>query len=138
MGRSRSIAATVVLAAALGCSSGAANPPVTPFDGSAALWADGEVDAPFNVLLFSRTAGYRHASIPTAISMFMAFQAAGDYTAVSTEDPTQFTAENLAHFQVVMFLLTTGDVLNADQQAAFETWIDAGGNYVGVHSASDT
>jgi type 1 glutamine amidotransferase len=138
MAPARLIATTLALAAALGCRSGASDQPVTPFDGSATLWADGDANAPFTVLLYSRTAGYRHASIATAISMFTAFQTAGDYTAVSTEDPTQFTAENLARFQVVVFLLTTGDVLNADQQAAFEAWIAAGGNYVGVHSASDT
>lgn len=131
--------AAAVLAAALGCS-GAALAPVTAFDGSATAWASdgGDAGAPFPVLLYSRTAGYRHDSIPTAIAAFMALQVAGGYTAVSTEDPTQFTADNLAQFQVVVFLMTTGDVLDADQQAAFEAWIDAGGNYVGVHSASDT
>jgi len=137
--RPRTIAVSV-LAAALGCSGSPASPPVTAFDGSATAWATdgGDAGAPFSVLLYSRTVGYRHASIPTAIAAFTALQAAGDYSAVSTEDPTQFTADNLARFQVVVFLMTTGDVLDADQQAAFEDWIDAGGNYVGVHSASDT
>ncbi len=38
----------------------------------------------------------------------------------------------------MVFLLTTGDVLDDDQQAAFEAWIGAGGGYLGVHSAADT
>ena len=38
----------------------------------------------------------------------------------------------------MVFLLTTGDVLDASQQAAFETYIRAGHGYVGVHSAADT
>jgi Trehalose utilisation len=129
----------LLLVLAVGCSPAPPQPvTVSPFDGSATAWVDGDAGSPFNVLLFSRTAGYRHASIPTAIAAFMALQAAGDYTAVSTEDPTQFTAANLARFQVVVFLMTTGDVLDADEQAAFEAWIGAGGNYVGVHSAADT
>jgi len=132
--------AALVLAAALGCGNRAASPPVTAFDGSTTAWTNdgGDAGAPFSVLLYSRTAGYRHASIPTAIAAFVALQAAGNYTAVSSEDPNEFTAANLARFDVVVFLMTTGDVLDADQQAAFEAWIEAGGNYVGVHSASDT
>ena len=39
---------------------------------------------------------------------------------------------------MVIFLCTTGDVLNDSQQAAFERYIEAGHGYVGVHSASDT
>ena len=99
---------------------------------------DGDAGAPFNVLLFSRTAGFRHGSIPTAIAQLMDLQATGGYVAEATEDPTQFSPDNLARFQVVVFLLTTGDVLDDDQQAAFEAWIGAGGGYVGVHSAADT
>ena len=49
-----------------------------------------------------------------------------------------FTDENLALYDAVVFLSTTGDVLNADQQAAFERYIQAGGGYVGIHAASDT
>ena len=99
---------------------------------------DGDAGVPFNVLLFSRTAGFRHESIPTAIAQLMALQASGGYVAEATEDPTEFSPGNLARFQVVVFLLTTGDVLDDDQQAAFEGWIGAGGGYVGVHSAADT
>ena len=105
-------------------------------DGGGATASDG--GAPFNVLLFSRTAGFRHESIPTAIAQLMGLQATGGYVAEATEDPTQFSPDNLARFQVVVFLLTTGDVLDDDQQAAFEAWIGAGGGYVGVHSAADT
>ena len=92
----------------------------------------------FRVLLFSRTAGYRHDSIPAAIGAFMELQSDGNYQAESSEDPATFTADSLGRFQVVVFLMTTGDVLDADQQAAFEAWINQGGSYLGVHSASDT
>jgi type 1 glutamine amidotransferase len=95
-------------------------------------------DGAFRVLLFSRTVGYRHDSIPAAIAAFMQLQGDGDYQAESTEDPMAFTADNLGRFEVVVFLMTTGDVLDDAQQSAFEAWIGAGGSDLGVHSASDT
>ena len=90
------------------------------------------------VLLFSRTTGHRHDSIPAALAAVTELGATNGYTAEATEDPAMFTAANLARFRVVVFLMTTGDALDAPGQAAFETWIAAGGNYVGIHSASDT
>ena len=115
---------------------GAAGGPDATADSGAARNSDAV--APFHVLLFSRTAGFRHASIPTAIAQLIDLQASGGYVAEATEDPTQFSPANLARFQVVVFLLTTGDVLDDDQQASFEAWVGAGGGYVGVHSAADT
>ena len=56
----------------------------------------------------------------------------------ATEDPAVFTAANLARFRVVIFLNTTGDVLDAAQQVAMEQFIAAGGGFAGVHSAADT
>lgn len=96
------------------------------------------VDGDFRVLLFSRTVGYRHESIPAAIGAFMDMQAAGAYQAEATEDARAFTAVNLGRFQVVVFLMTTGNVLDSEQQTAFEMWVNAGGSFLGVHSASDT
>jgi type 1 glutamine amidotransferase len=94
--------------------------------------------SPFRILVFSRTAAFRHVSIPTAIAALMDLQTTGGYVAEATEDPTLFTTANLARFQVVVFALTSGDVLNPAQQTAFESWIAGGGGYVGIHSASDT
>jgi type 1 glutamine amidotransferase len=95
-------------------------------------------DGAFRVLLFSRTVGYRHDSIPAAITTFMDLQSAGYYQAEATENAAAFTPNNLARFQVVVFLMTTGNVLDEDQQTAFEAWMNAGGSYLGLHSASDT
>ena len=59
---------------------------------------------------------------------------------VSTRPRTRaaFTAENLAGYDAVVFLSTTGDVLDPEQQGAFEEYIRNGGGYVGIHSAADT
>lgn len=90
------------------------------------------------VLVFSRTAGFRHDAIPEGIAAVRAIGQANDFTVDATEDPTAFTAANLAQYQAVVFLLTTGDVLNRSQEMAFEGYIQAGGGYVGIHSAADT
>jgi type 1 glutamine amidotransferase len=92
----------------------------------------------FSVLLFSRTAGFRHDSIPAAIAALTALGPANGYTVEATEDLAAFTAANLARFRVVVFLMTSGDAVDATGQAAFEAWIAGGGSYVGVHSAADT
>jgi len=100
--------------------------------------ADEAAAGPFPVLLFSRTLGFRHDSIPAAIQALTELQETGGFTVEATEDPTAFNGDNLARFRVVVFLMTTGDVLDDDQQAAFEAWVAAGGGYLGVHSAADT
>src|SRR5690606_28383513 len=92
---------------------------------------------PFDALVFSRTAGFRHDSIPAGIEAITALGAEHDFTVTATEDPGVFTDEGLADYEVVVFLSTTGDVLDADQQAAFERYIQGGGGYAGIHAASD-
>ncbi|WP_432830091.1 ThuA domain-containing protein [Dactylosporangium sp. CA-092794] len=95
-------------------------------------------DAPYKVLVFSKTAGFRHSSIPNGIAAIQSLGAANSFTVTATEDAAAFTAANLAQYQTVVFLSTTGDVLNDTQQAAFEAYIRGGGGYVGVHAAADT
>ena len=61
-----------------------------------------------------------------------------DFQVDHTEDATAFRDAVLSHYDAVVFLSTTGDVLNATQQAAFERYIQAGGGYAGIHAAADT
>ncbi|GAA2360564.1 ThuA domain-containing protein [Dactylosporangium salmoneum] len=93
---------------------------------------------PFDVLVFSKTAGFRHDSIPAGIAAIQALGAANGFTVDTTEDAAAFTDANLAKYEAVVWLSTTGDVLDADQQAAFQRYIEHGGGYAGVHAASDT
>lgn len=90
------------------------------------------------VLVFSKTAGFRHSSIPLGVAAVQRLGAANGFTVTATEDAGAFTAANLAQYQAVVWLSTTGDVLNSTQQAAFESYVAGGGGYVGVHAASDT
>jgi type 1 glutamine amidotransferase len=92
----------------------------------------------FRVLVFSKTAGFRHDSIPAGIAAVEKLGSEHNFAVDATEDDTVFNDANLSHYQAVIFLLTTGDVLNGTEQAAFQRYIEHGGGYVGVHSASDT
>ncbi|MFC7761719.1 ThuA domain-containing protein [Catellatospora bangladeshensis] len=94
--------------------------------------------APFSVLVFSKTAGFRHDSIPAGVTAVRNLGTANGFTVDATEDATAFSDTNLAKYAAVVFLSTTGDVLDANQQAAFERYIRAGGGFAGVHAASDT
>ncbi|RKN28190.1 ThuA domain-containing protein [Micromonospora musae] len=95
-------------------------------------------DTPYDVLVFSKTAGFRHDSIAVGTQAIRDLGAANSFTVTATEDAAAFTTGNLAQYEAVVFLNTTGDVLNAGQQTAFEQYIGSGGGYVGVHAAADT
>ncbi|WP_250030758.1 ThuA domain-containing protein [Paractinoplanes maris] len=95
-------------------------------------------DAPYDVLVFSKTAGFRHDAIPVGIQTIRDLGAANNFTVTATEDANAFTTANLAQYETVVFLNTTGDVLNAPQQTAFESYVRGGGGYAGVHAAADT
>lgn len=90
------------------------------------------------VLVFSKTAAYRHESIPDGIRAIEELGKELGWTVSATEDAGVFSDFSLARFDAVVFLMTTGDVLDSDQQAAFERFMRSGKGYVGIHSASDT
>lgn len=91
-----------------------------------------------SILVFSKTAAFRHSSIDEGIAAIEALGAEHDFTVDTTEDAADFNEANLAQYAAVVWLSTTGDVLDASQQAAFEDYIRDGGGYVGIHAASDT
>jgi cytochrome c len=89
------------------------------------------------VLVFTRTRGFRHASIPVGVATVQSI-GKGKWVTEHTEDPARFTPEELKRYKAVVFLSTTGDVLPAPQQKAFEDYIEQGGGFAGVHAAADT
>ncbi len=91
-----------------------------------------------SVLVFTRTTGFRHDSIADGIAALTRVADEREWQLEHTEDAARFTEESLAAFDAVVFLSTTGDVLDETQQAAFERFIRAGHGFVGVHSATDT
>jgi cytochrome c len=91
-----------------------------------------------NVLVFSKTAAFRHASITAGNAALLKLSKEKGFGISFTEDAAQFNEKNLKKFNAVIFLNTTGDILNNEQQTAFERYIQAGGGYVGIHAATDT
>ncbi len=90
-----------------------------------------------DVLVFTKTAGFAHTSIPAGVTALQELGVEHHFGVTVTSDAAAFTAALSAH-QVVVFLNTTGDVLDTTQETAFKTWYQAGGGYVGIHAASDT
>jgi len=90
------------------------------------------------VLVFSKTAGFRHGSIETGIEAIQKLGTENQFIVEATEDSNYFTEEKLNQYATVIFLNTTGDILNNVQQAEFERYIQAGGGFVGIHAATDT
>lgn len=91
--------------------------------------------APFSVLVFSKTTMYRHASITNGIAAIRRLGAENGFTVDATEDASAFTAENLKRHQAVVFLSTSGDILDDAQQTAFRSYLTNGGGLAGVHAA---
>ena len=95
--------------------------------------------AQFKAVLFTKTDGWHHDSINAGVTAVQELAKLHDFEVFWTEDASRWCNDKeLAKYQVVIFLLTTGDVLNDEQQAAFERYIQKGGGFVGIHSASDT
>ena len=90
------------------------------------------------VLVFTETGGFRHQSIPAGIRAFEELGTDYGFGVRVSEDSAIFNDRELAAFDVIVFLSTTGDVLNEPEQEAMQRYIQAGGGFVGVHAAADT
>lgn len=95
-------------------------------------------EGPRRVLVFSKTMGFRHESIEAGQKALQEMAARYHFEVDITENDSAFYEENLKNYHAVIFLNTTGDVLNPEQQNNFERFIQAGGGWVGIHSATDT
>ncbi len=101
-------------------------------------WAQQATPALNRVLVFSKTKGFRHSSIPVGKRTLMQMGKENGFSVDTTENAALFNEANLKRYGLVLWLCTTGDVLDDAQQAAFERYIQAGGGYVGIHAATDT
>jgi len=92
----------------------------------------------FKALLFTKTDGFHHESIQEGVTAMRTLASRNNFIIDWQENASVFNDKELENYKVVIFLNTTGNVLNDEQQAAFEKFIKAGKGYVGIHSASDT
>jgi type 1 glutamine amidotransferase len=90
------------------------------------------------ILVFHKTAGFVHKSIPAGVRAVEELARENGFAVKATDDASIFNAQDLSQFKAVVFLSTTGDVLNEAQQSAFQQYIRSGGGFVGIHAAADT
>jgi type 1 glutamine amidotransferase len=83
------------------------------------------------LLVYTRTTGYRHDSIPAGIA---AMRGMDGFEADATEE---FPAD-LSRYAVVVFLSTSGTVLDDAGREALMSYMARGGSWFGVHGASTT
>jgi glucose/arabinose dehydrogenase/cytochrome c551/c552 len=92
------------------------------------------------ILVFTKTTGFRHSSIPVGKEAIMKLGAENGFLVDTTENADYFNEESLKNYSAVVFLNTTDvhdSLLDYRQENAFERYIQAGGGFVGIHAATD-
>ena len=92
----------------------------------------------FRAFLFTKTDGFHHESINEGVRAMKTLAARHNFSLSWNEDAAKLNDNDLRNFDVIIFLNTTENILNEEQQAAMERFIRAGKGFVGIHSASDT
>jgi type 1 glutamine amidotransferase len=90
----------------------------------------------YRVLVFSKTLGFRHTSIPDGILAIQSLGHTHNFIVDATEDSTHFTDASLSRYRAIIFLNPSGEILDAKQRAAFHRYIESGGGFVGIHNAA--
>ncbi len=91
-----------------------------------------------HVLVFSKTTGFRHDNIETAVAAIKKLGAEHGFQVDATEDSKAFTDENLKQYDLICFASTTGTILDDAQRNAMERFVESGKGWMGIHSAADT
>src|SRR5687767_5568418 len=92
----------------------------------------------FKALVVTTTKGWHHESLHAGYVALKEMGIRNFFDVVLWENPGGFNDKYLEQFQLIIFLNTTGDIFNEEQQKAMEKFIQAGKGYVGIHSAADT
>ncbi|OAK99889.1 secreted glycosyl hydrolase [Phaeosphaeriaceae sp. SRC1lsM3a] len=92
---------------------------------------------PFNVLVFSKTSGYRHSSIPTGIRAISSLASKTDaFTVTATEDSSLFSSSKLSTYSVIVLLQCIGDIFSSSELSALKSFVHSGGGIVAIHGAA--
>ena len=93
---------------------------------------------PIKILVYSKTNGFRHKTIPTAITTLTTIAKDNNWQLTFTEDSLLFSKyKQLKHYRAVLFLYTTGKVLGNKEESAFKKYIEKGGVLVTIHTGTD-
>lgn len=91
-----------------------------------------------SVLVFSKTNSFRHKEgIEGGAKALQAITKKHNWGMFHTENGAVFNPDDLARFDAVVFLNASGDVFSEVQEQAFQTWLQTGGGWLGIHSAGD-
>ncbi|RDW63700.1 glycosyl hydrolase-2 [Coleophoma cylindrospora] len=90
-----------------------------------------------SLLVFTKTAGYRHDSIPNGIELVTSIANEKQWAVTATEDSSIFTVEQLSNFTTVVFISTTGNFLATNESDALHQYLQNGGSWLGIHAAGD-
>ncbi len=90
------------------------------------------------ILVCSKSNDYLHESVPEALNMMNGLAVQNNWMIKMTEDSTYFTSDNLNQFDVIVFVLTGGDIMDEKEKQAFKEFINAGGGLVTIHTGPYT
>lgn len=92
------------------------------------------------ILVYTKNGvGFVHDNIENSIIAMKELGEQYGFSVDATEDPAAFTEENLKQYDALVFSNTNNDVFDTDaQRVALMRYIQAGGGFVGIHSASGT
>ena len=90
------------------------------------------------VLIFHETEGFRHSSIENGIQAIQDLGNELGFRSIVSNDSRYFTENDLSEIDLIIFLSTTGNIMNMEEQNAFQNYMDHGGNFFGIHGAADT
>lgn len=92
---------------------------------------------PIPILLFSKTSGYRHTSIPASIHALQTLSSQSPlFTLTATESSSAFTPQNLRTYAVIILLQCTGDIFTPSELSALQSFVHNGGGVVSIHAAA--
>jgi type 1 glutamine amidotransferase len=105
---------------------------------SAAVSARVKSPKQLKILVYFETKAFYHTSIPIAVAALQKLGQDNNILVDTTSRSATFLQEDLDTYNAIVFMSTTGDVFNETQQDAFKKYINNGGGFVGIHSATDT
>ncbi len=88
--------------------------------------------------VITKTEGFRHDNIPTAVKLLEDMAIENGWTMVHTEDSLYFSRASLDTLDLVIFLQTTGDIFGDEQKLAIEEFVMNGGGLLTIHSGTVT
>jgi type 1 glutamine amidotransferase len=91
-----------------------------------------------DVLVYTRNGeGYVHENISYGVDMIEELGKEYGFTVTTSDDPGQFTRENLRQYDALIFANTNNEAFTSDaQREALQWYVRQGGGFVGIHSAS--